>query len=312
MNSTRVYFCLFMLTLLTLGLVGCQKKDNDNVVAHFKGGVLTVEDLAAHRKSMQKMSQFRNKPELLTPQFVFQHALDMEMIITEGLEEELHHDPQIRNTLHQQMSNLFLKIMQDKLLTPVDRTAITEEEMLTFYNQHKEQYRKKAKYNVLAFSVAPGQGDEIIKKIEEGLDFREAARQYALKERERVTAGSTGGGRTLRRFQPSWRPIVEKLEENTPTGPVTLDGTDYLLLLEEKTEEYQYSYVDKKDFIRNDILYNAYQKQWQNIYAGLKEKYKVTINQERLDRFYKESENQSGVSQSSPPLNSTVAQGDKP
>lgn len=275
--------------LVILG--GCTGGDKqaDNALARFQGGVLTKEDVLAHHESLKKKSQFRDKPEMLTPEFVFDHALNMEMIIAKGLDENLHRDPRIRNMLHEHMSDLFLKIMEDKLIAPIDRESITEEEMLKFYEEHKEQYQEKSKYTLSAFTVAPEQAGEAAAALTAGeLDFAAAAAKYALEEEARKKGGKTGT-RTLRRFQPSWQPIVEQLEVGVVSGPTELDGKTWMLLLERKTPPHQYSFEDKKEFIRNDVLYGRYRDQWQQVYDGLKKQFDVKIDRKRLEAFYKET-----------------------
>lgn len=282
---------LILALVYALALSGCSggEKREDNALVRFKGGVLTKEDLSAHLESMKRKSQFRDKPEMLTPEFVFEHALNMEMIIAKGLDQQLHRDPQIRNMLHEHMSDLFLKIMEEKLITPIDRDAVTEEEMRAFYEAHKEQYQDKAKYTLRAFSVAPEQAEEAANALRAGtMDFAAAASKYALDEEARKNGGQTGS-RTLRRFQPSWQPVVEALQVGVVFGPKELDGKTYMLLLDRKTEAQQHSFEDKKTFIKNDVLYGRYRDQWQKVYDGLKQQFEVKIDQAKLDAFYKEA-----------------------
>lgn len=282
-RSLRHLVCLVILVVLT----SCSGNDSgDNVLVIYKGGSLTKEDLAAHLASLKRSSQFKDKEEVLTPQFVFEHALNMEMIIARGLDEKLHLDPDIRNELHKQMSDLFLKVMEDKLITPIDKNSITDEEMLTFYETHKEQYQDKSRYTVRTFSVAPEQGKEAVEAIRRGtLDFAAAAAQYALDEDVRKSGGETGT-RTLRRFQESWQPVVESLKVGEVSEPAQIDGKTHILLLERKTEPRQYSFEEKKAFIKNDVLYSRYKDQWQQVYDGMRQQYGVKIDQERLAAFY--------------------------
>lgn len=292
-----------------VALCGCTggDKQSDNALVRFEGGVLTKEDVVAHYENMKKKSQFREKPELLTPEFVFDHALNMEMIIAKGLDENLHRDPRVREILHDHMSDLFLKIMEEKLIAPIERTAITEDAMRQHYEQHKEQYQEKAKYTLSAFTVAPEQAAEAVTALKAGeLDLTAAAAKYALEEEARKNGGKTGS-RTLRRFQPSWQPVVEKLEVGVVTGPVELDGKTWLMRLERKTEPHQYSFEEKKEYIRNDVLYGRYRDQWQQVYDGLKKQFKVAIDQPKLDAFYKEFNPAGKPAQSEP----AVAPADK-
>ena len=280
-------FIYLGLALLVL-LMGCvdDKPRADNVVAVFDGGVLTREDLDAHYHSLGKQHKYKETPELLTPEFVFDHALNMEMIIAEGLKRELHHDAYIRQDLHNQMSNLFLKIMQDDLVPGIDRESITEEEMRCFYEEHKESYCDKVRYSLLAFEVDPEQAAEVMGKLTAGeLDFKEATRLYALNDEERGNGGYTGT-RTLRRFKPAWQPVVEALETGKITGPLAINGKSYIMLLKNRTKPYQHSYEGKEAYIRNDVLYNKYRDAWQEVYNRLKEEFKVKIDKERLAAFY--------------------------
>ena len=301
------YLVVTLACLVTL--CGCTggDKQSDNALVRFEGGVITREDVVAHYENMKKKSQFREKPELLTPEFVFDHALNMEMIIAKGLDENLHRDPRVREILHDHMSDLFLKIMEEKLITPIDRSAITDDEMRQYYEQHKEQYQEKAKYILSAFTVASEQAVEAATALKAGeLDFTAAAAKYALEEEARKNGGKTGS-RTLRRFQPSWQPVVEKLEVGVVAGPVELDGKTWMLRLERKTEPHQYSFEEKKEYIRNDVLYSRYRDQWQQVYDGLKKQFKVAVDQPKLDAFYKEFNPAGKPAQSEP----AVAPADK-
>lgn len=280
------HLILALCSALVISACSGGQSEGDNVLARFEGGVITTEDVTAHLQSMQRSSRFRDKPELLTPEFAFEHALNMEMIIAKGLDEQLHRDPVIRNVLHEQMSDLFLKLMEDQLITPIDRDAITEEEMLAYYEEHQDQYQEHARYTLRAFSVAPERLDEATAALrEEELPFQEAAELYAAEEKERTNGGMTGT-RTLRRFQPSWRPVVENLVIGEIAGPEVIDGTTYFLLLEGKTEALQHSFEDRKSFIRNDVLYSRYRDQWQQVYDQLRERFKVRIDENKLTEFY--------------------------
>jgi len=275
-----------MVVVLALG-GGCDR-GGDNVLARFDGGVLTVEDVDAHLAGMKRSSRFRDRPELLNREFAFEHALNMEMIIAKGLAEELHLDPRIREELHRQMSELFLKVMENQLVTPIDRESISDEEALAYYQEHLENYQEPARYTLLVFSVDPEQGEEAITAIRSGeIDFAVAAGRYALSKQERESGGRTGT-RTLRRFQPSWRGLVEALPVGEAVGPEVIDGTSYILLLEKKSEPFQHSFEEKKEYVRNDVLHSRYRDQWQEIYDGLRGRFKVRVNEERLAGYVRQ------------------------
>ena len=69
--------------LVAIFLAGCpEQKSGNNVLATYDGGSLTVEDVQAHYRKLKKNSRYRDKPEMLTPEYAFDHAVNMEMIIS--------------------------------------------------------------------------------------------------------------------------------------------------------------------------------------------------------------------------------------
>ena len=277
---------MLVIVVLLLVVGGCSANSEDEqVLARFEGGVITVADVEAHLQSMKRDSRFRKQPELLTPEFAFEHALNMEMIIARGLELNLHRDPVIRNKLHEQMSDLFVKLLQDQLIETIDRSSITDEEVRAFYEENKKQYLIPASYHVHAFSVAPEQVESVQQALTARLiTFAEAARHYGLEEDERERGGDTGM-RSLRRFQPEWRPVVKSLPVAEVVGPKEIGGKSYMLMLERKTEPKQRDFEKRKEYIRNDVLYSRYQNQWQDVYDELRRNYKVEIKDELLQRY---------------------------
>ena len=288
-KKEKSMYCRVVICVLMLALTGCSQGDGsgDNVLARFQGGVLTTEDVDAHLASLKKRSEFRDKPEILTPEFAFEHALNMEMIIARGLEEKLHEDAYIRNNLHEQMSDLFMKILTDKLVSEIDPESITDEEIKQYYEANKDAYTVKARYSLSAFEVDRLLAEQALEKLKGGeISFAEAVTEYGLNEREKKSGGKTGS-RTLRRFQPSWQPVVEALEVGVVSGPTEIDGKIYLLLLESKTEPYMQDFEKRKAYIRNDVLYSRYREQWQQLYDDMKKQYEVDINDSNLKNYYK-------------------------
>jgi len=269
---------------------GCSSDREENTIVRFEGGNITKEDLAAHYKKLKMESRYRNNPELLTPEFVFDHALNMEMIIAEGLKEKLHLDPWIRQEIHGFMSNLFLKVMQDRLVPKIDKESITEEEMKQFYEEHKDNYLKKALYSVNMVKINDRENAEsIVSEIRENrITFEDAAKKYSTDKKSRNKGGFIGA-RSLSRFRGNWRPAIENLKLNKVSDPIKIDEDYYIFKLIKKTEPYQYTYEEKRAYIRNDVLYDKYRKEWEKTYERLKKEFEVKIDEERLKEFYEES-----------------------
>lgn len=277
------------LLILIFVLSGCSgSTDKSNIVAEFKGGCLTAEDLDAHYQVLRKSAMFRNKSELLTPEFVFEHALNMEMIITRGLGENLHKDPWIRARIHEFMSSLFLKAMQDSLVSPIDKNQFTDEELRQFYQDHQENYIIKPIYTVGMIKTRTLEdAEKALAFISSQPDrFETAAGKYSIDPGSRKIGGSIGS-RALSRFGKNWQPVIGALETGKISGPHHLGKSFYLFKLIKKSKPVHHSFDERKAYIKNDLLYAKYKQAWQKTYEKLKKEYNVSIHQKNLSLFIK-------------------------
>lgn len=280
---------LVVVIMFLIFCCGCSSDMAENTIARFEGGNITKEDLAAHYRKLKMQSRYRNNPEQLTPEFVFDHALNMEMIIAKGLNEKLHLDPWIREEIHGFMSDLFLKVMQNRLVPKIDKENISEEEIKRFYKEHKENYLKKALYGIKMVKIDDKENAEsVVSNIKEGrITFEDAAKRYSTDKK----SGSKGGFigiRSLDKFRGNWRPAIKNLKLNKVSDPAKIDDDYYIFKLTQKTEPYQSSYEEKSAYIRNDVLYDKYRKEWEKTYDRLKKEFEVEIYEEKLKEFYGE------------------------
>lgn len=272
--------------LVAFLLAGCpERKTGDNVLATFEGGSLTVEDVQAHLRKLKKNPRYKNNPEMLTSEYAFDHAVNMEMVIAKGLKENLHLDPHIRAEIHGFMAGLFLKVMEDRLVPTIDRESFSEEEVRAYFNAHPESYASPALYDVRIIKAADKASlESVAAELDGGLSFEQAARTYSTDDETREKGGAVGR-RPLNRFRPAWRGIVEKLEPGKVAGPTAIGSAWYLLKLEEKTEPIPYVYEDKKAYVRNDLLYARYREAWQETYEKLKKEFSLKVDDVRLENF---------------------------
>lgn len=289
MSKKRIFIFILTVACLGFGLSACQRSDRSNpVVVRFDGGSLTREDLEAHYRKMKKASRFRKDPGALTPAYAFEHAVNMEMIIAEGLKEKLHLDPRIRAEIHSFMADLFLKVLQDRLVPKIDKKDFSEKEVRAYFDAHPESYQTPALYDVHIIKVGDKAVlDRILTGIaDDSFTFQEAARTFSTDARTRNNGGAVGK-RELKHFPSEWREIIADLRPGMVSEPTAIDGNWFLFKLADKKEPVPLRYEDKKDYIRNDLLYARYQEAWQAAYDRLKQKFSLEVNDVRLEAFLK-------------------------
>jgi parvulin-like peptidyl-prolyl isomerase len=279
-----------MLAACLMCLTGCLNgKAADNVVATFEGGNLTIEDLRAHYGLLKKKARYKDAPERLTSEYVLDHAVNMELIIAKGLKEKLHLDPWIRAQIHGFMSDLFLKIMQEKLVPKIDREDFTDEEVRAYYQEHRESYRTPPLYGV---RIIKSPDKETLSNarsdIEAGrISFQSAAEQYSEDEASKKNGGYIGK-RTLDRYRPVWRSIIERLRLNEISEAEIIGDAYFLFQLVEKTEPRPFTYDEKKAYVRNDLLYSRYRDAWRQVYDQFGEEFSLKIDEGNEARFHRE------------------------
>ncbi|NOQ45874.1 MAG: hypothetical protein GQ559_04265 [Desulfobulbaceae bacterium] len=127
--------------------------------------------------------------------------------------------------------------------------------------------------------------NSIVSEIrEDRITFEDAAKKYSTDEKSGNKGGFIGT-RSLGRFRGNWRPAIENLKLNEVSDPVRIDDDYYIFKLIKKTEPYQYAYEEKSAYIKNDVLYDKYRKEWEKTYDRLKEEFEVKIDEEKLKEF---------------------------
>ena len=82
--------------------------------------------------------------------------------------------------------------------------------------------------------------------------------------------------------------IFEKLELNKVSDPKEIDDDYYIFKLIKRTAPYQYTYEQKRPYIRNDVIYSRYREEWQKTYERLRKEFGVRIDEKKLREFYDE------------------------
>ncbi|MEM5787715.1 MAG: peptidylprolyl isomerase [Syntrophobacteraceae bacterium] len=266
--------------LLVLMITGACGEPVPDEVVRYKGGNLTIQDLNAHAQKIAGKKEYAENPERLTADAVLRHAINMEMLIAAGLERKLHLDPAIREEIHTFMSNLFLKALQNELVPQLRREDIGEEEMRAHYDRFREAYKER---DAVALSWIRTENrkkaEEIAEAIRSGrVTFESAAADAAVK------AGSSPL-RSVDRYPSELRSTIAALSIEETSLPVFRRGEYWLIRLDRIAAGKQLEFEDRREFIRNDVLYAKYRQEWDKAYETLRRKFGVEVDKKALLRF---------------------------
>ncbi|MCK5162527.1 MAG: peptidyl-prolyl cis-trans isomerase, partial [Desulfobacula sp.] len=110
------------------------------------------------------------------------------------------------------------------------------------------------------------------------------AAEYSIDKKSKNRKGDIGS-RALSKFRKDWQPVISSLETKKVSGPHKIRDAYYIFKLTNKTEPHQYSFEEKKPYVKNDLLYTRYREEWQKTYDSLKKEYKVKIDEKNLAAF---------------------------
>jgi parvulin-like peptidyl-prolyl isomerase len=282
---------LVLTILCLLFLAGCNQNQTNNAVVTFDGGSLTLEDLQAHQAIMKRSSQFSKNPDQVTPEFAYEHAVNMEMIITRALKEKLHQDPRIRAEIHEFMADLFLKVMQDSLVPQIDKESLTEEEVRAYFDANIASYIPPTLYGV---RVIENPDQNVIRTARDriltgGESFETVALDLSTHNASRESGGFLGQ-RAITSYRPDWRAAIEPLAVDALSEPVQIKNAWYLFQVTAKTEFEAPDFEEKKAYVRNDLLYSKYREAWRVLYDQMRTDYKVKVDEKRLQVFLNQGE----------------------
>ncbi|MGB9840808.1 foldase protein PrsA [Thermovenabulum sp.] len=165
--------------------------------------------------------------------------------------------------------NLAMSIKTKKLIAP--RINITEEEMKSYFNEHKDEFAQKEQVRARHILVDDEKlANEISAKLKNGQDFAELAKQYSKDTATKENGGDLGffsRGDMVKEFED----VAFSLKVGEISSPVKTQYGYHIIKVEEKKEAQEASFDKSKEKIR-DILFN--QKFQQEYDPWMQELYK--------------------------------------
>lgn len=176
------------------------------------------------------------------------------------------------------------KKMQESLLTQfaihnlLRNITITEEELLDFYNENKHMFPEPETIKTSHILVDnEAKADEIVKEINNGLSFEEAARKYS-------SCPSSSDGGDLGYFAkgkmvPEFEDIAFDMELDEVSAPIKTQFGYHIIKLTGKKEQSIKAFDEVKDQLNQQLLTMKQQKVYLDKANELKKEYEVIINE---------------------------------
>lgn len=211
----------------------------------------------------------------------FQSPEGIQRVVDELVNQELLYLDAIKNKFDEDES--FIQMMEETKATMLKSYALnklianetaTIEELKDYYDSHIEHFKKKE--SLIASHILvdeEAKANDIIKEINEGLSFQEAASKYSSCPSKE--AGGSLGEFTRGQMVPEFEEAAFNMEEGSISQPVKTQFGYHIIKLDERKPEGEESFDKVRDEIYRQVVGLKQQEKYIAKIDELKEVYSV-------------------------------------
>ena len=259
--------------------IGCvEKAEKGEIVARVNDSVLTLEKFYNQiPPGWKDKLSFEEKSNFVSD------WVDTELFYREAVRRGIGKDEKVLT----QLETLKKEILKNELLVrEIEKSKVTEQEVKSYYETHKKEYDYEIKIATI-FLDEGKEAQEIFKKIKEGHDFAELAKQHS-----RGPMADRGGETDYFRRHSSEMLLSPKLEEvafSLNVGKVTdVIKTNYgyyiIKLVDKKKIKEKIKFEDVEDDIEKSLTMMHQNEVYNNLLTRLRKGAKIEIYEEALKK----------------------------
>lgn len=222
-------------------------ENNNKLLAEVNGKKIYRNDVIAFMQNIEGGARFQNEEgiKVLTDEMVNQ-----EIILTDAYKNKLDTDDEFQNELKLVKDNMLKNYAMHKIFESVNPT---EDDLRTYYDENKEVISPNKTYTASHILIDDlDKANEVYKEIENGLDFKEAAKKYS-KDPSAASGGSLGTfpkGVMVKEFQDG----LDSLKIGEISKPVKSQFGYHLIYLEDVKNEEAKAFDEVKEQVYQTYL----------------------------------------------------------
>lgn len=242
---------------------------SQEILAVVAGENITNSEFEAFVQGLPKEQQ----TYLSNPQFkehCLEQLISLYLFAKKGEELKLEETEEFAKIIANAKRDILAQMAMREVLKDI---AVSEEEIKTYYDEHKEQYKKGASVSAKHILVDSEEKCEAIKQeiVNGAKSFEEAAQNYSTcpSGQRGGNLGEFGKGQMVKEFEDA----AFTAELNDIVGPVKTQFGFHLIKVEKKQEESASSLEEVKENIRKVLLQRKQSEVYKAEVEGLKAKY---------------------------------------
>ena len=222
-------------------------ENNNKLLAEVNGKKIYRNDVISFMQNIEGGQRFQNEEgiKVLTDEMVNQ-----EIVLADAYKNKLDEEEEFKNELSIVKDNMLKNYAMHKIFESVNPT---DDELKKYYEENKEVITPNKTYTASHILVDDEtKAEDIYKEIEEGLDFKEAAKKYS-KDPSAASGGSLGTfpkGVMVKEFQDG----LDSLEIGEISKPVKSQFGYHLIKLEDINDAEAKPFEEVKDQVYQTYL----------------------------------------------------------
>lgn len=247
--------------------------NESTVLAVVNGKEITQQDVYAFLNELgpEVSMQFQSQEGMKR---VVNELVNQELLYLDAIENKLDEEESFKLVLDRVKENVLKQYALNKLLLDI---SATEEEIVKFYEGHKEYFKKPE--SVRASHILVKEEEEINKilnEINEGLSFEDAASKYSICPSKEN--GGDLGEFTKGQMVPEFEKVAFSIEEGKLSDPVKTQFGYHLIKVKYKKKASIGTLEEVRNQITQQIIRQKQQERYLNKTEDLRSKYEVKIN----------------------------------
>lgn len=222
-------------------------ENNNKFLAEVNGKKIYRNDVIAFMQNIEGGARFQNEEGI---KVITDEMVNQEIILTDAYKNKLDTDDEFQNELKLVKDNMLKNYAMHKIFESVNPT---EDDLRTYYDENKEVISPNKTYTASHILVDDlDKANEVYKEIENGLDFKEAAKKYS-KDPSAASGGSLGTipkGVMVKEFQDG----LDSLKIGEISKPVKSQFGYHLIYLEDVKNEEAKAFDEVKDQVYQTYL----------------------------------------------------------
>jgi peptidyl-prolyl cis-trans isomerase C len=240
---------------------------------------MTAEQLSEQKKQMLQQHQ---SPQ--AKQRYLQSWLAQEILYRQALQEKLADEPAVKRMLAEQARGILSQNLMNQQLA--EKIHITETDLKTYYAANKDTYVEPAKAKISHILVADkDQANDLIKRIKEGQDFGELAKQFSVDESTKEKGGRVDTEVTKGSYVAGIGDAAELNEKIFAAQPPALLDAPFeaekgweIVSVEEKQPERQKAFEQVREEVMSTLLRQKQQDVQAEYVKQIMDKYNVIVH----------------------------------